>query len=208
MQSGFDYPVCRIGSCVESEARTCTMASYGGDDDTPLLARARDACSNPSPLAGCCACLTFTRSDQVAASLRFSNTHWQPSGDKGIKDVIVLGVFFPLDAETKPRWLRLDRSKPVTKVLEAACAACGYQLDRGRLVGSPDRINLFTLDGDMLRTDLELEAHIPSTLQELSMIILEKGNRLQFERLRDVQEAARLQRPGGGSRAGGMCTIM
>ena len=183
-------------------------SSDGGEDGTPLLARAREACSSPSPLAACCACLTITRhSNRLAASLQFANTPQQPSGDKGIKDGIVLGVFFPQDAETEPRWMCFDRSKPVTKVLEGCCAACGYQLDRGRLVGSPDRINLFTLDGDMLRTDLELEAHIPSTLQAHSCVILEKGNRLQTERLRDVQDAARLQRHGrpGGE---GVCAVM
>ena len=103
--------------------------------------------------------------------------------------------------------MRFDRSKPGTEILEAACAACGYQLDRGRLVGSPDKINLFTMDGDMLRTDLELEAHIPSTLQEHACIVLGKGNRIPADRLRDLQEAASLQRPSS-SRRRRMCTVM
>ena len=34
MQSGFDYPVCRIGGASESEARTCTVIIIGQEETT------------------------------------------------------------------------------------------------------------------------------------------------------------------------------
>ena len=67
-----------------------------------------------------------------------------------------------------------SKSNEGTKVLEAACKAGGIQLDKGRIIGSPERLNLFTIEGDLLRVDLDLEAHLGSTLQPSSVLILEK----------------------------------
>eukprot|EP00966_Prymnesium_polylepis_P063573 1474699-Prymnesium_polylepis.1 len=77
--------------------------------------------------------------------------------------------------------------KPGTKLLEAAVAQAGLKMDKGKLVGSPERLNIFTLEGDVLRLDLEIEAHIGSTLRAGDTIILEKGNRLSEERLNFVR---------------------
>ena len=52
-----------------------------------------------------------------------------------------------------------DKTKPVEKVIAGACAHAGLKLDKGKLVGSPERLNLFTLEGDVVRLDLEVEAH-------------------------------------------------
>jgi len=60
-------------------------------------------------------------------------------------------------------------------------------MDKGKLVGSPERLNIFTVDGDVLRLDLELEAHLGSTLRAGDTIVLEKGNRLSDERLQFVR---------------------
>ena len=49
-------------------------------------------------------------------------------------------------------------------------------------MGSPERVNLFTLEGDLLRIDLDLEAHLGSTLQPGGWVILEKGNRISPEK--------------------------
>ena len=49
-------------------------------------------------------------------------------------------------------------------------AHAGLTLERGRLVGSPERLNLFTLDGDVLRLDLELEARCRAALVVSSTI--------------------------------------
>ena len=57
------------------------------------------------------------------------------------------------------------------------------------MVGSPEKLNLFKLDGDMLRLDLELEAHLGSTLQPRDVLILEKGNRMPDGRLEAIREA-------------------
>ena len=70
------------------------------------------------------------------------------------------------------------------------------------VVGSPGRLNLFTVEGDLLRIDLDLEAHVPSTLQPGGWVILEKGNRISPARLAEIQEAQELQKGGGG------CAIM
>ena len=53
-------------------------------------------------------------------------------------------------------------------------------------MGSPERLNLFTLDGDVVRLDLEIDAHLGSTLHEGRLIVLEKGNRLSAERLQAI----------------------
>ena len=98
-----------------------------------------------------------------------------------------------------------SRSAEGVKVLEAACAAAGVKLDRGRIIGSPERLNLFTVDGDLLRVDLDLEAHVPNTLQPGGWLILEKGNRVPEERLREIQHAHEIAMGGGG---GGGCAIM
>lgn len=108
--------------------------------------------------------------------------------------------------------------------------------DKGKLVGSPERLNVFTLEGDVLRLDLEIEvkataasasplaygcaqhgvcagrlrrpprarlataaahvvwqAHLGSTLHPSDTIVLEKGNRIDDERLQAVRRAAAKQ---------------
>lgn len=47
------------------------------------------------------------------------------------------------------------------RVLNEACKAGGIHLDRGHIIGSPERLNLFTLEGDILRLDLELNWALP-----------------------------------------------
>jgi hypothetical protein len=112
-----------------------------------------------------------------------------------------LGVVFPADANVPPLYMFFSRSAEGVKVLEAACSAAGVKLDRGRMVGSPERLNLFTIEGDNLRVDLELEAHVPSTLQPHAWVILEKGNRVPPERLQTIREAwQQSRRSGGGAR--------
>jgi hypothetical protein len=87
-------------------------------------------------------------------------------------------VVFPEDVAVRPLHMFFSRTKDGTKVLEAACDKAGVKLDRGRIIGSPERLNLFTVDGDLLRIDLDLEAHVPNTLQPGGWVILEKVRRL------------------------------
>ena len=44
-------------------------------------------------------------------------------------------------------------------------------------------------EGDVLRLDLEIEAHLGSTLQPSSILVLEKGNRISDERLEAIKAA-------------------
>ena len=113
-----------------------------------------------------------------------------------------LGIIFPEDANVPPLYMYFARSSEGVKVLEAACKAAGVNLDRGRMIGSPDRLNLFTAEGDLLRVDLDLEAHMGSTLQPNAWVILEKGNRVEPERLAAIHEV-RAQLEGGVA-----CAIM
>ena len=115
---------------------------------------------------------------------------------------LYLGIIFPEDTNSPPMHMFFSKSAEGVKVLEAACSAAGVKLDRGRIVGSPDRLNLFTVEGDLLRVDLDLEAHMPSTLQPNSWLILEKGNRVAPERLAAIQAAKAQLADAGG------CAIM
>ena len=62
-----------------------------------------------------------------------------------------------VEANVQPVHMFFSRFAAGDKVLSAACREGGLSLDRGRLVGSPERLNLFTMDGDLLRVDLELD---------------------------------------------------
>ena len=114
-----------------------------------------------------------------------------------------LGIIFPSDVDVRPLHMFFSKRTEGTKVLEAACSAAGVKLDKGRIVGSPERLNLFTIDNDLLRLDLELEAHLGSTLQPSSWLILEKGNSVPDGRLDTIRREAVEQATGGSA-----CAIM
>ena len=122
-----------------------------------------------------------------------------------------------MDTAVPPAYMYFDKMKPASELLVAATKQAGLQMDRGKLVGSPERLNIFTIEvrpagsplyfvrpssellsdttcvrlrqGDVLRLDLEIEAHLGSTLQPADTIILEKGNRMPEDRLRAIQAA-------------------
>ena len=48
-----------------------------------------------------------------------------------------------------------DREKDAQKILDGAFAHAGLEIKQGRMAGSPERLNLFTSDGDVLRLDLD-----------------------------------------------------
>lgn len=83
-----------------------------------------------------------------------------------------------------------DKTKPVEAVINGAARQGGIALDKGKLVGSPLRLNLFSLDGNVVRLDLEVEAHLGSTLHPGDVLILEKGNRIEPARLEAVRAVA------------------
>jgi len=132
-----------------------------------------------------------------------SDAHTPPSsavGDASVQRArrCHFAIFFPEDVPAKPVHMFFDREKDTIKVLEAAVAHAGLKLDRGRLVGSPEKLNLFTIDGDMLRTDLPLDAHLGSTIHPSSVLLLEKGNRVLEDRLDAVKLAVSQQSGGMG----------
>ena len=152
-------------------------------------------------MAQCCTCIAPPRGP---GGLHFANSPGSALGDAKVPAArrLPLGIIFPEDANVQPLYMYFSKSSEGVKVLEAACAAAGVKLDRGRMVGSPDRLNLFTIEGDLLRVDLDLEAHLGSTLQADAWVILEKGNRVEPERLAAIREVKRLESAGSG------CAIM
>eukprot|EP00965_Chrysotila_dentata_P133265 4406587-Pleurochrysis_carterae.AAC.2 len=102
----------------------------------------------------CCVCLFGP-----GGSDGFSNSPSSASGDESIPRSrrCYFGIFFPEDVGVRPAHMFFDREKPAAKILEGAAAYAGMKLDKGRLMGSPEKLNVFTLEGDVLRLDLELE---------------------------------------------------
>ena len=101
----------------------------------------------------------------------FNNRPNQPKVDDSIKVErrVVLGVVFPAELHLRAIFMTFDKERPVEKLVAAACSHAGVNLDKGRLPGSPERLNLFTIEGDV--------------------VVLEKGNRLAPCRLRAVQRS-------------------
>jgi len=153
-------------------------------------------------MAQCCSCLV--PGPRRPLSLTFANSWGGALGDSKVPSNrrVYLGIVFPEDCKVQPIHMYFSRSAEGVKVLEAACAAAGLKLDRGRIVGSPERLNLFTIDGDLLRVDLDLDAHMGSTLHNNAWVILEKGNRIAPERLAAVRAAAEAEASGPG------CSLM
>ena len=132
----------------------------------------------------------------VPNELKFTNTPNTARGDARIQPDhrVFFAVFFPeSELAARPTYFFFDRTKSTSRVVEFATTYAGLQLDRGRLIGSPERLNLFTVDGDVLRTDLVLEAHIGGTLHPSSIVLLEKGNRVSEDRLDTIKQAAAAQ---------------
>lgn len=101
---------------------------------------------------------------------------------------ITFGIIYPAGLGISSSYLCFDKEKPVEKVVAGACSAAGLVLDKGKLAGSPEKLNLFTVDGELIRLDLEVEAHLGSTLYPGALLLLEKGNRVPDERLQAVKQ--------------------
>ena len=151
---------------------------------------------------GCLPC--FGGGAKLDSSLTFSNTPSNAAGDHSVPERrrVHFGIFFPADLGLPPVHMFFDREKDATKILEGACGHAGLKMERGRLAGSPEKLNLFTSDGDVLRLDLDIEAHLGSTLHPSSLLVLEKGNRIGNERLEAIKTATETQA------AAGACVVM
>ena len=114
---------------------------------SPFLVTAlppRSACAD---LMGCLPC--FGGGAKLDSSLTFSNTPSNAAGDHSIPERrrVHFGIFFPADLGLPPVHMFFDREKDATKILEGACGHAGLKMERGRLAGSPEKLNLFTSDG-------------------------------------------------------------
>ena len=121
--------------------------------------------------------------------IAFSNKPSAAVGDDGIAPNrrVNIGIVMPESTGASAVVMFFDKTKPVDKVIAGAAAHAGLAIDKGKLVGSPERLNLFTLEGDAVRLDLEIEAHLGSTLHAGDTLVLEKGNRLDPERLQRIK---------------------
>ena len=97
------------------------------------------------------------------------------------------------DLDLRPVHMFFDREKDAQKILDGAFAHAGLEIKQGRMAGSPERLNLFTSDGDVLRLDLDIDAHLGGTLHPSSVLILEKGNRIADDRLETIKRAVEEQ---------------
>jgi len=142
----------------------------------------------------------------VPTELRFANTPTTARGDARIPSGkrVYFAIFFPEAEGARPAHFFFDRTKSTARVMEGATSYAGLQLDRGRLAGSPERMNLFTIDGEVLRTDLDLDAHLGGALHPSSILLLDKGNRVSEARLDAVRQAAALQAGHGCA----VCALM
>ena len=123
--------------------------------------------------------------------LAFTNKPTSAVGDEAIQPArrVRFGIVMPESTGAPSVQMFFDKTKPVEKVIAGAAAHAGLKLDRGKLVGSPERLNLFTLEGDVVRLDLEIEAHLGSTLRAGDTLVLEKGNRIDDGRLAQIRAA-------------------
>jgi hypothetical protein len=149
---------------------------------------------------GCLPCLD-TPGDP---SLRFANSPGSAAGDSSIAQGrrVYFGIFFPEDSPHRPVHMFFDRQKATQKVLDGATAHTGLRVEKGRIVGSPERLNVFTMENEILRLDLEIDAHMHGTLHPSSILILEKGNRISTERLDAIRTAV------SENANGGACLVM
>mmetsp|Transcript_27039 Transcript_27039/g.81854 ORF Transcript_27039/g.81854 Transcript_27039/m.81854 type:complete len:150 (+) Transcript_27039:37-486(+) len=137
-------------------------------------------------------------SSGVPSGLRFVNSANTARGDSSIPSSrrVYFAIFFPESEDAQPAYFFFDRTKPTLCVVEQATRYAGLQMDRGRLAGSPEKLNLFTIEGEVLRTDLEIDAHLGGALHPSSVLLLEKGNRVSESRLETIRQAAALQTSG------------
>ena len=126
----------------------------------------------------------------LTAQVSFVNRSDKAVGDTDIvlRSRVIFGIVYPAGLGVSSSYMFFDKEKPVEKLVAAATARAGLVLDKGKLAGSPEKLNVFTLDGDMVRLDLEVEAHLGSTLHVGDILILEKGNRLAPARIKAIRK--------------------
>ena len=100
---------------------------------------------------------------------------------------MVFGIVYPEETNARSVWMYFNKDKPIEALIVSAAGQAGLRLDKGKLLGSPQRLNLFTLEGDTVRLDLEIDAHMGRTLHAGDVLVLEKGNRMESSRLEAIK---------------------
>lgn len=111
-------------------------------------------------------------------------------GDDSIPEQnrVTFGIIYPCELHLASIFMYFDKTKPLEHVVAGAAKKHGLVLDNGKMPGSPERLNVFTCEGELVRRDLDIDAHLGSTLRPGSVLLLEKGNRVSPSRLAAVCE--------------------
>lgn len=159
-----------MGCCASSTAGPASDPATGQTSAKPVQQSAPQQSKNP---------------------LAFANKLSKAVGDANIAPGrrVTFGIVYPAETGVRSLHMFFDKAKPVELIIAGAASQGGLKLDKGKLIGSPQKLNLFTLEGDIVRLDLEIEAHLGSTLHDGDVLILEKGNRLDDAFLRSVKAA-------------------
>jgi hypothetical protein len=133
----------------------------------------------------------YAHSQLDTNAVRFANRRDRPIVNPTVAPErrITLGIVYPMELQLQGVFMSFDSQKPVHALVTAALSHANVTLDKGKLPGSPERVNLFTLEGDVVRADLEVEAHIGSTLHAGDCLVLERGNNLSPSRINAVRRA-------------------
>jgi hypothetical protein len=125
----------------------------------------------------------------LTCGLTFSNSPSRPIGEADVAPPsrVTFGIVYPAGLGVRSVYMHFDRTRPVEQVVAGAARHAGLVLEKGKLQGSPERLNLFTLEGDIVRLDLEVDAHLGSTLHPNAVLVLEKGNRVAASRLEAIR---------------------
>lgn len=118
---------------------------------------------------------------------------------------VTFGIAFPEATGIRPLFMSFDRTRPLRDVLTVAvhygelsryvsygAPSGGVSTSEGHAarfaIGSPDRLNLFTVDGRMQRLDLEIDALLgPGYLESGHVIAIQEGNRLPPKRVEAIR---------------------
>jgi hypothetical protein len=117
---------------------------------------------------------------------------------------VTFAIAFPEGSELQPRFFTFDKTRPMgdirTVIKSLAGGGMGEEGEAGDerrfMVGSPARLNLFSLaSGRLLRPDLEVEAQLGTDdVCDGDVLVLEQGNRLPPERVEAVRRFMVIER--------------
>jgi len=104
---------------------------------------------------------------------------------------VCFGIAFPAASAIRPLFFAVDRTKTMRSLLavveghaQLLAGTTNETHSQGYAMGSPQRLNIFTVDGRMQRLDLDIEALLrPGYLEDGDVLLLEVGNFLPQDRI-------------------------